>query len=165
MANSKDFMRIKQIVNNNKFPFDYVPNKWKNVICDTNCYAYALNSLYPEKSSSNTLYYVGAFSGYKFNQYCTSEELLERLFADFDFLGLKIGESTFDAVIPKDSYKICFLSSEDDFHFFRYDKQGFWSHKSGWSSLPTNKYCGQIITNPNIARKNYDIIGYYIISR
>lgn len=158
-------LRVKKTISTNKFPFDYEPNIWHSIVNHTNCYAYALNSVYPEKSNTNDIYYVGAFSGYDIQTYYFRDDLLERLYADFNYLGLKIRESFLDEVVPKDCYKICFLSSGFDFHFFRYDNQGFWSHKQGWKYLPTNKYNDQIITDPAMAKRDYDIIGYYIISK
>lgn len=156
------FLRIKEIINTNTFPFDYNPNIWNDVL---NCYAYALNSLYPEKSAFNTIYYVGAFSVYERIINYSIQDLTERLYADFDVLGLKIRKSSLYEVVPKHCYKICFLSSGHDFHFFRYDKQGCWSHKQGWYNVPTNKYNGKLIIDPNIAKGNYNIIYYYIISK
>ncbi len=139
MSIKKIILRIKKIITTNKFPFDYEPDIWKSVVYDTNCYVYALNSIYPEKSKTNTIYYVSAFSGYNKITSFSNTNLLERLYADFDALELKIKESFLDEVIPKDSYKIYFLSSGFNFYFFRYDNQFFGLiNKVGIIFLPIN---------------------------
>ena len=99
MSIKKIILRIKKIITTNKFPFVYEPDIWKSVVYDTNCYVYALNSIYPEKSKTNTIYYVSAFSGYNKITSFSNTNLLERLYADFDALELKIKESFLDEVI------------------------------------------------------------------
>ena len=157
-----DIMRLSDIIRLNVFPFSYDPEQWVDVVELTNCYAYALNC--PCASS----YYLGMFSGHERDISDSAhdpEKMLKLLFEDLASLGLRIQESSLDEAIPEKAYKICFLAKWDDYHFFRRDQDGFWSHKRGWLNSPTNKHLNEIITNPAEAKVDYSIVGYYIISK
>ena len=166
----KDIFQIKKIVSGNSFPFSYQPELWEKFKSTTNCYAYALNALYPNRFPENELYYLGAFSGNEWRLPRKEDHPVDLLFEDLDVLGLNVRDSTLEESVPKNAYKICLLSRRvgllgGNFHFFRQDVEGFWSHKYGWNTLPTNKYRGDtIITSPESAKMCYRILGYYIIS-
>lgn len=164
---SKAREQAKEMIMNTAFPLSFEPEKWNGL--ETNCYAYALNSLVGNPSSTdNTIYYPGAFSEYAWKKCYTISELKERLFSDFKALKLMVQRSNLKEAVPQNAYKLCFLSNGNSYHFFRYDKQGFWSHKPSFWFPPTNIYLGKFITNPEEAKNDYwedfYVIDYYIIS-
>lgn len=55
------------------------------------------------------------------------------------------------------SYKIClFLSVEDnDFHFYRQNRDGSWSHKLGNTNVTNLDASNNLIYDPNLCDRNY----------
>lgn len=48
-----------------------------------------------------------------------------------------------------------------DFHFYRQDKDGTWSHKQGWGYGPTKlDASGKVITDPRTCNRNYGRLNY-----
>ena len=58
----------------------------------------------------------------------------------------------FIALDPKDS--------DQDYHFYRQDNDGMWSHKPGRSKAIRTDASGDVITNPVLADRNYKYFNY-----
>jgi hypothetical protein len=58
-----------------------------------------------------------------------------------------------------------------DFHFYSFDRDGTWSHKTGMTEVTKHDAAGHIIENPERAGRAYfyhnysDFVGYYAIPR
>lgn len=157
---------IKETIAKNTFPFKFEPEKWEGIKTSTNCYAYILNLMYPDDEDTS-IYQIGAFSGHDLPQRCPLDILEETLIEDITALGLSIKKSTYEEKVENGSYKICLTKFGDDFHLFRCDEDGTWSHKRGWRRLPENKYEGEKIQSLEVLEKAmcfYKVIGFYIIS-
>ena len=68
---------------------------------------------------------------------------------------------------PKNYYRIALCQNDKgtEFHFYRQDKNGFWSHKNGWRKA-TNKDCdGRFITDPKYSNNGiYKVFcGYFLV--
>jgi len=67
-----------------------------------------------------------------------------------------ITRTTFEAKCPPRSSKIALVVDEDqDYHFLRQDKSGFWSQKSGARPVTDRDARGHQIWNPQLADLNY----------
>ena len=166
---------------NNKTHPIYESNKWNNnkYICKShNCYAYALNLIYPKYANICKQYLKktnkyncprpqpGIYSGYV-NEYklhsLTCSEIINRMQSDNPLITkLKLNQEC-----PNGYYKIALfvLINKMDYHFYRQDKNGLWSHKDGWRKVTNKDFLGRIIRNPEIANKKYPYIfcGYFCI--
>lgn len=157
--------KIKNNLINKKYP-DYEPERWnanKYIKQTHNCYAYALNLIdmnrakqcenlkKKDKKVMCERPQLGDYSGYdEYNATkVTCKKMEERLLNDNPY----IKKLKKNQVCPDGFYKIMLYRSHDDYHFFRQDNSGLWSHKNGWR-LATNKdFKGRLIQHPDLADK------------
>ena len=163
----------------NKYHPKYEPDKWNKDIFikkTHNCYAYALNMINKKyskickelnKNSKNNCIFlkpqVGMYSGNYDNSKLTCEKMKIRLIKD----NPKIKPINKDDLIPNHYYKIALSCVGDgsDYHFYRQDNNGYWSHKDG-SKKATNKDAKRrLIIDPEKAdRGRYNkFCGYFMV--
>jgi hypothetical protein len=146
----------------------YEPNKWntKYIRKTHNCYSYALNIIdksrgeackkYEKKTGLSECYklhthpgqyagYIDEFTGEKLNK----TKLLRRIMRD----NPNIIKLTKKQECPDNYYKIAVIVSKcgTDYHFFRQDNNGLWSHKNGCDNATNKDDKGQLITDPEKA--------------
>jgi len=168
---------------NNKNHPKYEPEKWNKDIYikkTHNCYAYALNLIDKKQSDICKIYLKitgkkdcpslrpqpGQYYGYldEYNPHPFScKEIELRMIKDNP--SIKILKNNQEC--PNNFYKIALVCASDgsDYHFYRQDNNGLWSHKDGWK-LATNKDAkGRIITNPELAERGHLNLfcGYYAV--
>jgi hypothetical protein len=83
--------------------------------------------------------------------------------------------TTFEARCPVGSSKIAMVVDPgDDYHFYRQDSNGLWSHKDGANPAKRVDAQGQLIWNPHTAARDYrprsylnytDFCGFYCAPR
>jgi len=87
-----------------------------------------------------------------------------------------IDRSTFKAQCPSDKSKIALVVHPgEDYHFYRQDADGWWSHKDGANKVKRFDAEGQPIWNPKTAARDYrprgsflnykDFCGFYCAPR
>jgi hypothetical protein len=68
--------------------------------------------------------------------------------------GLKM--TTFETKCPAHTSKISLVVDPDeDYHFYRQDKNGMWSHKPGGTEVTNKDATGRLIYDPGLAARNY----------
>ena len=161
----------------------YEPEKWNSneyVQKTHNCYAYALNVILDENPEICKKYMeitkdtnchslkpqIGRRSGY-LDEYklikLTCETAIKRLKSDVPCVKkLKKNQEC-----PDGYYKIALAckTNTHDYHFYRQDNTGLWSHKVGWRKATNKDYDGRLIRDPETANRGiYDIFcGYFMI--
>ena len=128
------------------YELDYNPGYWNNTIVsynspndpkylyqDTNCYAYAFNYsvdsiyLFSNRGLSSDEYLDLLLSGN------IVDEIEERLIQDSNIYGFTAIKVSKYEICPIGMYKIALVADrqlpEVDFHFYRQDSNGYWSHK------------------------------------
>lgn len=133
----------------------YDPNKWnnnENIKRYHNCYAYALNHI---ASKRNGKPQPGYFSNYPYlsNSDYNCKTFYNRLRKDVPTLYL----INFDTPCRKGFYK-AFIALDNktfdtDYHFYRQDKNGYWSHKPGATNVTNLDASGNLIKNPYKANR------------
>ena len=73
-----------------------------------------------------------------------------------------------DKPCSKGFYKIMLVKAPDpmyqDFHFYRQDKDGTWSHKQGWGYGPTKLDAdGKVIIDPRYSNRNFKPFNYSVV--
>ena len=137
-------------------------NKHKGLKEALNCFAYAFDyrklpkgAKCTKDSCSVPFPQPGRASGYpKWSEVDGKRcpDLLARLFGDVP--GLKL--TTFDKQCPKSHSKIALVVDEDeDYHFYRQDSHGFWSHKPGATDVTHIDGTGRPIYDPQLASRYY----------
>lgn len=67
---------------------------------------------------------------------------------------------------PIGTYKVALVSYNRDYHWYRQDSDGYWSHKRGYSVVERYDYSNNIIIDPYTAdRGRYtNFLGYFAVS-
>ena len=143
-------------------------NKHRGIKEALNCFAYAFDYRGLPKRSDCTkdacpipFPQPGRASGYpkwsKVNgKRCP--DLMSRLFGDVP--GIK--PISFEGTCPKKHSKIALVVDEDeDYHFYRQDSNGYWSHKPGATDVTHIDSTGRPIYDPQIASRLYPDSGLH----
>lgn len=129
-----------------------------------NCFAYAFDYKHlPDNCTKNScpmsFIQPGLKSGYPkwsnvHGKRCP--DLKARLFGDVP----DIKETTFEDKCPAGYSKIALVVDEDeDYHFYRMDSNGDWSHKPGATDVTNKDATGRRIYDPKLASRKYSHTG------
>lgn len=136
----------------------YDPGAWMSVMGETNCYSYALNIQdHGIARPGQILWSKDApleLSAFR------RENITERLLAD----GLvKIASP--DLAPECSQIMAAFLLAGDDYHFYRLDVDGGWSHKIACGHVSKKDNAGKVILSPTAAdRGRYnEFLGYFMV--
>ena len=152
--------------------YNNLPLSYRNSI---NCYAYAMgwvnnpingkkfNSVIPPRGAQ-----PGMLVGRSESYYYSGEQIVELVKADAIAAGMVFEKLSYpDQAIPKGTWKIAIVRSTEtgDYHFYRQNADGSWSHKQGTSKVKNTDSAGNIIYNPMEAKRGeYDeFIGFYYV--
>ncbi len=135
-------------------------NKHKGVKEALNCFAYAFDyRRLPKKCTTEScpvsFPQPGRASGYpKWSKVKGKRcpDLMGRLFGDVPDLKA----TTFEKRCPSKTSKIALVVDEDeDYHFYRQDSNGYWSHKPGATDVTHIDATGRPIYDPQLASRMY----------
>ena len=171
----KDEWVLNRMLPTNGYELDYSPSSWSNCIGNCcNCYAYAINNqIYP---GTNLLYFMQQMGWYKGPSYEFSSLSLSNIFTavSFDFEEYNSNFNTslvFQSIgrydtCPVGTYKVALVVSDDDYHWYRQDSDGLWSHKPGITPVTRLDENQHYIIDPQIAdRGSYtSFLGYFAVS-
>jgi hypothetical protein len=139
----------------------YQPNKWNNkesVKYNHNCYAYVLNTIAKREGKPQPGYFANFPPINKDDYNC--QAFYERLKKDIPSLYL----TTFNEKCKKGFYKgfiaIDNKEEDQDYHFYRQDNTGYWSHKPGRQDAVDYDSDFKKIKNPVIANRKYKYFNY-----
>jgi len=145
----------------------YEPNRWndkKELRQTHNCFAYAMNIHDPKqveacKKDANCnvpFHQPGSASGHpRFTNTAkkTCPNMIARLLGDNPSLKM----TTFTDTCPPHTSKIALVvDPSEDYHFYRQDSDGMWSHKPGGMPVTNKDASGRLIYDPELANRNYN---------
>jgi hypothetical protein len=134
-----------------------------------NCYSYLLNLKSPEAKAlceqefknlnycrrSQPGYAAGYAPLYKKDLNC--KEVMKRTLADNPLIKRVKSKDK----CPADTYKgALVVDPENDYHYYRLNDDGYWSHKPGYKPSTVYDASGNLITNPELANRNYGRLNY-----
>jgi hypothetical protein len=140
-------------------------NKYKGIKESHNCYAYAFDYTHlPKKCNKDScpISYPqpGRKSGYPSWSKVDGKrcpDIIGRIMGDIP--GVKLTE--FKTKCHKTRRKIAVVADpENDYHFYRQDADGYWSHKPGATSVTRLDKTGRPIFNPQLASREGDNLNY-----
>ena len=132
--------------------------KWTknfNVMATHNCYSYLLDDLHKYPMNGKPQPGLMSKEGYAPSITCSS--IKKRVLKDNPRCIISWASNLECTKCPEGYYKgfLCVNGNGDDYHFYRQDKDGTWSHKPG-STEPTRfDASGKTITNPKKADRDY----------
>ena len=158
-------------------PYDpTIYNKDKGIQESHNCYAYAMGYKHmPKKCKKNSCPVGYPQPGYKsgYPEWSATKgkrcpDIIARVLGDAPTTKL----STFEQKCPKRYRKIAIVADfDEDYHLYRQDADGYWSHKPGATEVTNVDAMGRRIYDPQLASRfskssnlNYDrFCGYLCI--
>ena len=139
----------------------YEPKKWnekEKIKYNHNCYSYVLNAIHYNRKGKPQPGYASGFKHIRDDQYdCNS--FRRRLKKDNPGLYLV----DFNTPCKKGFHKgfLALATGDDtDYHFWRQDKSGYWSHKPGRTEVTNIDASGKKIINPEKADRKYSHFDY-----
>lgn len=150
--------------NNNKSPISnselhYDPEKWNIEDNDiqkyNNCYAYATNDLQPNRSKKPHPGHLSNIDSDEKDYTCPKME--QYIFSDYP----KAYKTDFETKCENGYYKnYLTVDPLNDFHLYRQDLNGLWSHKPGSKKVTNLDASKKIIENPELADRKYKKYDY-----
>ena len=150
----------------NGYELDYKPILWDYtpVVESTNCYAYALNN--QTKPHTNELWYIqpGETTGHTLT---TSDldgnKIINYVNQDATNLGFTFEPISETDVCPLGTYKVALVIAPSvDFHWYRQNSDGTWSHKLASNPVTNLDASGDLIINPRLSNRNHSSANYTI---
>ena len=159
---------------------DYNPNLWNGLPLqyDTNCYSYAFNTQYTFIEGSNefglqpggTSYYQTVNGNYITPLYgnqidAIGSKLLTNINADASVAGFTFGEVSRTEMCNPGTYKVALVVAPyngdpnytPDYHWYRQNPDGTWSHKPGGRTVRDVDNSGDVIVDPTTADR-YEVL-------
>jgi len=138
----------------------YDPKLWNNnddIKSTHNCYTYALGKIVPGLDSKAQPGYASGYEHINDDEY-ECKAFRERLKKDSPGSYLE----KFDNSCLPGFYKVFLaLDPKNDYHWWRQNKDQYWSHKPGSTDVTNVDADGKKIKNPLKANRNYSSLNYY----
>lgn len=154
--------------------YAYDPSYWNDAanVYRANCYGYILNRVATDTSDQLAGYMCqpGYRTGNYYTQLSTSA-IIDAVKSDMKDLGRTIRSSSYSETPGSNEYKIALVIASNDYHWYRQDADGGWSHKPGLTNITYKDASGNYISDPRTCDRNYSYAnystwgGYYIVSR
>lgn len=156
----KDTCQVTVILPTSGSEIAYQPSVWNGTLkSQTNCYSYAINN--QDNRSGTKGLQPGSLSGQ------TVPSALYTSLAMPDIIKNDAsGRFTFKSVdyntkCSAGTYKIALVLDElKDYHFYRQNPDGTWSHKRGLTEVTNLDASGKVIYDPRTANRNYGNVNY-----
>jgi len=140
----------------------YDPQKWNNnpkIKDNHNCYSYAVNQININRTGKPQPGYFAGYPHIEDNEY-NCKSFYRRLQADIPSMYLTAFEQPCQKEFHKAFMAIDDKKDDQDYHFYREDKSGRWSHKPGRTDVIDIDASGEKIINPLKANRNYQFFAY-----
>ena len=142
------------------YELEYDPDLWNknsSIRNSHNCYTYAMGKIVPGLDSKAQPGYASGFDHIEDDQY-ECKYFRDRLKKDNPGSYLE----KFDNSCIPGFYKVFLaLDPKNDYHWWRQNKDTFWSHKPGSTDVVDVDADGKKIKNPVKANRNYSSLNYY----
>lgn len=141
---------------------------------NNNCYAYALNNqVIPGTTSIWYKQQPGEYSGNMCYTY-DKAHIVNAVTADFAKYNIVYGTNLLFYEIgrnekcPSGTYKVALVAYSGDYHWYRQDADGYWSHKIGTTKVRRDDHSnkGNLILDPQISNNGsyINFFGYFAVS-
>ncbi len=149
-----NFINIYELYQTNGYEPRYEPDRWNHWRHGNNCYAYALDNLRdrnekPQPDNQDAESYS-----------CRDMNLWINRDIDRTTKGYRLLKSNRDDRCPNGHHKIYLVLANNDYHFYRQDNDGLWSHKPGANAVSRRDASDNLIEDPSTADHNYSSYNY-----
>ncbi len=170
---------IKRLLPTNGYELMYDEITWSGVAQNCNCYAYAINNQIKDSGEVWTKQQPGEYSGiiltnssytadgYVISRAVTSDFNEYNSNHDTNLIFMSIGRYE---TCPSNSYKVALVvdttGEQHDYHWYRQDSDGLWSHKQGTTPVKRTDDAGELIIDPYFAERGEytNFVGYFAVT-
>ena len=155
------------------YELDYDENTWMGMGQRANCYGYALNSQVIPRTNDTFYGLPGAYSNTNLNSF-GKDDMKRAVLNDFAKYNFTYGANLIFKevgkyeILPEGTYRVALVSGSFDFHWYRQDSDGYWSHKPGTDVVRRTDDIGNLIVDPEVCAKNTNMypnfLGYYAVT-
>ena len=158
------------------YELDYNESLWQGDIeKNNNCYAYAINNQIDLNGNIPGTLQPGQYAGIQMTESWLAAPAIEIVDAvESDFYEYSITHDETYIFVPIDRYEVCpegtykvalVIAPGIDYHWYRQDSDGLWSHKPGTTPVKRTDDSGNLIIDPQIADRGIytEFIGYFAI--
>lgn len=164
--------RISMPTGGGEYP--YIPSYWNDTanIRRTNCYGYMLNRIAHDKNDplAGYIFQPGFVNGTK--PALNTADIINAVESDMSAWDRTIRSSSYSEKPGSNEYKVALvIAPDDDYHWYRQDLDGGWSHKPGLTEITYKDASGVAISDPQTCDRNYSYAnystwcGYYIVTK
>lgn len=96
-----------------------------------------------------------------------ADAIIAGVTADSEKLGFTFYAWDGVSEVPEGGYLVALVlesETDGDYHWYRQDEDGYWSHKPGQTEVTNLDASGNLITNPETADRDYGGINYQVFS-
>ena len=158
--------KIRKSIAEKPFPPKFPDDEWtySSIINITNCFAYAINSTV---EVDDVYFIIKEEKVHIHDPSYSDQEVCDAFEAIMQYLGIEYCRTKKDGRRPNHSYRIavCNYVRGRDFHFARQNKNGSWSHKMGWYSLPTLISKSTENFEEKMEQMGYKVVAFYAIKQ
>ena len=151
---------LKSPLSGSENPYD--PDAWNQdkIRTNNNCYSYAVSTRIIDRNGKPQPGYFSHFKPISEEEYSDCKNFHKRIKKDIPFMYL----ISFEEPCKKGFYK-AFIAVDNkkgdkDYHFWRQDSNGMWSHKPGTTAVVNVDSDGKLIFNPLLANRKYKYYNY-----
>lgn len=172
---------------------DYTPDTWNNTVVNqflwvdyylyqyTNCYSYAVNAQVNPTTNNLEPMQPGQANGVTISQndLLNTDKVVSAIESDANILGFGFDEIDANDPCPNGTYKVAFVIDNQysigdryqyDYHWYRQNSDGTWSHKPGITPVKNVDSDGKLIMVPRTCDRdsgdglNYNLfVGFYAV--
>ena len=161
------------------YELDYNPDFWNSGenIVEAHCYQYMLNTFAPAKQNVPDDFYrknPGFSAGITYSREdITAELIISATEEDSEVIGFTFTPVQKNTVCPQGTYKVALVIGEGyDYHWYRQNSDGSWSHKRGGTEVTNIDSSYNIIYDPETSQRAWDtnanlypiFAGYFAVS-
>lgn len=160
--------------------YPYNPSYWNDEanVYRANCYGYMLNRIATDTSdpSAGYIFQPGFVNGDQPSS-LTGSKIIAAVKSDMESWGRSIRSSSYSEVPGSNEYKVALVIApatiffQGDYHWYRQDSDGGWSHKPGLTNITYKDASDNYISDPQTCDRNYSYAnystwcGYYIVTK
>ena len=178
----KDEWNCIRMLPTNGYELAYDPSAWAGIPSENNnCYAYALNNQVREPVGNSIWFkqqpgeyynnHRGSCAPIPQGYQSPPSVIVNSVQQDFNKYNSVNGTSLLFTPIgryetcPVGTYKVALVVSNSDYHWYRQDADGLWSHKRGTTPVKRTDESGELIIDPMIAdRDDYStFVGFFAV--
>jgi len=142
--------------------YNFDPASWNKFAIknNNNCYSYALGRILSNRNGKPQPGYFSNYPSISEKEYSNCENFYNRMKKDNPSMYLEYFKKPCKKGFFKGFIALDNKDGDKDYHFYRQDASGYWSHKPGTTEVVQKDSDEKLIKNPLLANRKYKYYNY-----